>query len=173
MIMGASHMPTPMSTVPVIDPTPGTLNCFLVEDSPLIRENLVATLQEMLDLAVVGQAEDEAAALRWLHDEAVPCDLLIIDLFLKRGSIWTPIGLHAAWNWFEGWVFGFPVSGTLRESLLVLDIRGPAWATGGAFGPEGGALGLAAMALVAALLWLLRDRLPRVSPPLKRPADPA
>ena len=86
MIMGASHMPTPMSTVPVIDPTPGTLNCFLVEDSPLIRENLVATLQEMLDLAVVGQAEDEAAALRWLHDEAVPCDLLIIDLFLKRGS---------------------------------------------------------------------------------------
>lgn len=86
MIMGASHLPTPMSTVPVIDPTPGTLNCFLVEDSPLIRENLVATLQEMLDLAVVGQAEDEAAALRWLHDEAVPCDLLIIDLFLKRGS---------------------------------------------------------------------------------------
>ena len=86
VIMGASLMPNPMSTVPVTAPTPGTLNCFLVEDSPLIRENLVATLQEMLDLDVVGMAEDEAGALRWLHDEAVPCDILIIDLFLKRGS---------------------------------------------------------------------------------------
>ena len=86
VIMGASLTLTPMSTVPVTAPTPGTLNCFLVEDSPLIRENLVATLQEMLDLDVVGWAEDEASAARWLHDEAVPCDILIIDLFLKRGS---------------------------------------------------------------------------------------
>lgn len=65
---------------------PGTLTCFLIEDSPLIRENLIATLQEMVDLEVVGQAEDEAGALRWLHEEAVPCDLLIIDIFLKRGT---------------------------------------------------------------------------------------
>ncbi|WP_255370153.1 response regulator transcription factor [Roseateles sp. YR242] len=57
-----------------------------MEDSPLIRENLVATLQEMVDLRVVGQAEDEAGALRWLQDEAVPCDILIIDIFLKRGT---------------------------------------------------------------------------------------
>ncbi len=86
VIMGASISTTPMSTVPVTASTPGTLTCFLVEDSPLIRENLVATLQEMLDLEVVGQADDEAAAMRWLHDEAVPCDLVIVDLFLKRGS---------------------------------------------------------------------------------------
>lgn len=66
--------------------TPGPLSCFLVEDSPLIRENLVATLQEMVPLQVVGQAEDEAGALRWLLDEAVPCDVLIIDIFLKRGT---------------------------------------------------------------------------------------
>ncbi|MBO9687854.1 response regulator [Roseateles chitosanitabidus] len=64
----------------------GPLSCFLVEDSALIRENLVATLQEMLTLEVVGQAEDEAGALRWLHDEAIPCDLVIIDIFLKRGT---------------------------------------------------------------------------------------
>lgn len=64
----------------------GTLSCFLVEDSPLIRENLVATLQEMLDLDVVGQAEDEDGALRWLQARDAPCDLLIIDLFLKQGT---------------------------------------------------------------------------------------
>lgn len=78
--------PVPMSSARATDPPPGTLNCFLVEDSPLIRENLIATLQEMLDLEVVGQAEDEAGALRWLHDEAVPCDIVIIDIFLKRGT---------------------------------------------------------------------------------------
>lgn len=75
-----------MSATPPTHATPGTLSCFLVEDSPLIRENLVATLQEMVNLQVVGQAEDEAGALRWLLDEAVPCDVLIIDIFLKRGT---------------------------------------------------------------------------------------
>lgn len=75
-----------MPATPSATASPGTLHCFLVEDSPLIRENLVGTLQEMLDLEVVGQAEDEAGALRWLLDEAVPCDIVIIDLFLKRGT---------------------------------------------------------------------------------------
>jgi len=76
----------PMSATPQTHAPPGTLSCFLVEDSPLIRENLVATLQEMVDLRVVGQAEDEAGALRWLLDEAIPCDVIIIDIFLKRGT---------------------------------------------------------------------------------------
>ena len=40
----------------------------------LIRENLVATLQEMLDLEVVGWAEDEAGAMRWLPGSLLPCN---------------------------------------------------------------------------------------------------
>ncbi|MBI3369748.1 MAG: response regulator transcription factor [Burkholderiales bacterium] len=62
------------------------LKAFLVEDSPLIRENLVATLEELLPLRVVGTAEDEATALRWLCDPDNPCDLAIIDIFLRAGS---------------------------------------------------------------------------------------
>lgn len=62
------------------------LNCFLVEDSPVIRQNLVATLEEMLPMRVVGTAEDETSALRWLQDSPTTCDLLIIDIFLRTGT---------------------------------------------------------------------------------------
>lgn len=62
------------------------LNCFLVEDSPVIRQNLVATLEEMLPMRVVGTAEDETSALRWLQESPTTCDLLIIDIFLRTGT---------------------------------------------------------------------------------------
>ncbi len=62
------------------------LRAFIVEDSPVIRENLVAALEEMVPLEVVGAAEDEAGALRWLNDPTNPCDLAIVDIFLRHGS---------------------------------------------------------------------------------------
>lgn len=61
------------------------LTCFLVEDSAVIRQNLVSTLEEMLAARVVGCAEDEASALAWLHTGAA-CRLMIIDIFLKTGT---------------------------------------------------------------------------------------
>jgi DNA-binding NarL/FixJ family response regulator len=62
------------------------LRCFLVEDNAVIRHNLIATLEEMLTVEVIGTAEDEPGALRWLQSAHKPCDLVIIDLFLKHGS---------------------------------------------------------------------------------------
>jgi len=62
------------------------VRAFLVEDSPVIRESLIAALEEMVPLIVVGQAEDGPAALRWLDDTHNRCDLVIIDIFLRMGS---------------------------------------------------------------------------------------
>lgn len=62
------------------------LKCFVVEDSPVIRLNLISTLEEMLQVEVVGSAEDEVHAVRWLRDPAHRCDLLIVDIFLKSGT---------------------------------------------------------------------------------------
>lgn len=62
------------------------LACFIVEDSPVIRLNLVSTLEELLDVSVVGTAEDEAQAVRWMREPGQSCDLLIIDIFLKSGT---------------------------------------------------------------------------------------
>jgi DNA-binding NarL/FixJ family response regulator len=61
------------------------LNAFIVEDSPVIRENLIAALEELAPVKVVGTAEDEPTAVSWLTGDR-PCDLVIIDIFLKRGS---------------------------------------------------------------------------------------
>jgi DNA-binding NarL/FixJ family response regulator len=62
------------------------LQTFIVEDSALIRENLIATLEELAAVQVVGTAEDEASAVLWLAQPEHPIDLVIIDIFLKAGS---------------------------------------------------------------------------------------
>ncbi len=57
-----------------------------MEDSPIIRQNLIATLEELLPMRVVGTAEDERSALAWMRSPGARCDLLIIDIFLKAGT---------------------------------------------------------------------------------------
>ncbi len=62
------------------------LKTYIVEDSRVIRENLIATLEEMAPVLVVGVAEDEATATQWLAQSTNQADLVIVDLFLKLGS---------------------------------------------------------------------------------------
>jgi DNA-binding NarL/FixJ family response regulator len=62
------------------------LRTYIVEDSPVIRENLIATLEEMVPVEVIGTAEDESSAAQWLTKADNTCDLVIIDIFLKSGS---------------------------------------------------------------------------------------
>ncbi|HEY6133916.1 MAG TPA: response regulator [Rubrivivax sp.] len=66
--------------------SPLTVKTFIVEDSPLILEKLVATLEELAPVQVVGWAADEAAAVEWLAQSGQSCDLVIIDIFLRAGS---------------------------------------------------------------------------------------
>jgi DNA-binding NarL/FixJ family response regulator len=63
-----------------------TLKTYIVEDSRVIRHNLIAALEELSPVEVVGTAEDEDTAVAWLTDPRHECDLVIIDIFLKRGS---------------------------------------------------------------------------------------
>ena len=76
--MSAPSLPTPAP--------PAQLSCFIVEDSPVIRHNLIATLEEMLPMRVVGTAEDEQGALAWMRSPGAHCDLMVIDIFLKAGT---------------------------------------------------------------------------------------
>lgn len=76
--------------------------------------------------------------------------------YLVTGSLALPIGVHITWNFFQGSVFGFPVSGTGMNnvSFLAIQQQGSSFLTGGSFGPEGGALGLMLMLLAAAIIAL-------------------
>jgi DNA-binding NarL/FixJ family response regulator len=59
---------------------------FIVEDSAIILDNLVATLEELSPVHVVGSAADEEGAVKWLTADGRDVDLVIIDVFLKAGS---------------------------------------------------------------------------------------
>lgn len=64
-----------------------SLKAFIVEDSPVILENLVSTLQEVAQVEVVGTSPDESAAVRWMEqDPQRGADLFIVDVFLRSGS---------------------------------------------------------------------------------------
>lgn len=62
------------------------LRTYLVEDNPTIRENLIATLEELADVEAVGIAETESAGTDWLQQNPEAWDLAIVDLFLRQGS---------------------------------------------------------------------------------------
>jgi len=65
--------------------------------------------------------------------------LLYAIAYLKTRSLWTPIGLHMAWNFTQGPVAGMKVSGTsVDNSLFLTEVAGPDFLTGGNFGVEGG-----------------------------------
>lgn len=81
--------------------------------------------------------------------------------YLLTGELAIPIGLHITWNFFQGNMFGFPVSGmSPAVTIIAISQGGPDLWTGGDFGPEAGLLGLGAMGVGALLtvLWVYWQR---------------
>jgi two-component system OmpR family response regulator len=62
------------------------LKTYIVEDNPTIRENLIATLEELANVEVAGMTDNENDAKVWLNDSQNAWHLAIVDLFLKQGS---------------------------------------------------------------------------------------
>ena len=79
--------------------------------------------------------------------------------YLITGNLWLPLAYHFSWNFFQGPVFSFPVSGMISGGLLLTQVSQTGSAiTGGAFGPEGGLTGLGAQLLGLLLLRLWAKR---------------
>lgn len=63
------------------------LRAFIVENSPVIRENLAGTLEELANVEVIGSAADEESAVHWMSRESAHrADVVIVDIFLNSGS---------------------------------------------------------------------------------------
>ena len=77
------------------------------------------------------------------------------------GRLWLPIAYHFAWNYFQGPLFGLPVSGLALPAFLRVTLAGPTLWTGGAFGPEGGLI--VSLILISSLFLLLRLKPRRAS----------
>lgn len=136
---------------------------------PPDRAVTVAVVLSSLAFGVAHGANPHASAIATAY-VAFGGVFLAIGLVVQ-GDLAIPIGAHLGWNFFQNF-FGMQVSGqTWLEDAAVLHRveLGPDVATGGAFGPEAGLEGLAAMVLgiVLTLGWLRLRGVPlRVHPSL-------
>jgi uncharacterized protein len=84
--------------------------------------------------------------------------LLSLAYVLTR-NIWLAVGIHMAWNFMQGFVFGTEVSGSREpSSLFTTSMTGPDLLTGGSFGIEGSLVSLIVALAASAILAVLIAR---------------
>lgn len=107
-----------------------------------------ATLSAAFALLHLGNGgEDKVGAL------SVFVIAMFFCLTLRRtGNLWFAVGLHAAFDWGETFVFSAPNSGLVAPGhLLNSSFHGSAWLTGGTVGPEGSVMAFAVVAIAAVI----------------------
>jgi len=105
---------------------------------------------------------------------ALEAGILLAAALVVTRRLWLPFGLHAAWNFTEGGVFGASVSGTRPHGLLASRFDGPTLLTGGAFGPEASIIAVViCFAAGAALLIVAHRRGQFVPPRWRRSSTPS
>ena len=62
------------------------IKAYLVEDQADIRDTLIEGMEQVIPVQFIGQAANEPEALRWLSNNSQVWDVLIVDLFLRKGS---------------------------------------------------------------------------------------
>ncbi len=99
---------------------------------------------------------------------AIEAGLLFGMVYHVTRSLPVCMGLHAAWNFAQGTIYGIPVSGTPADGWLVSTRSGPDWLTGGAFGAEASVIALALCSLGTLGLLAVARRRGSIVPPVWR-----
>ena len=86
---------------------------------------------------------------------AIEAGSLLGAAYAYSKNIWLPIGIHWIWNYTQGNILGFPVSGEDNvTSIITPEISGPQWLTGGSFGAEASVI--SAVIGLPISLWFIR-----------------
>lgn len=84
---------------------------------------------------------------------AVEAGILLGGAYMLTRNLWMPIGLHAAWNFTQGFVWDVPVSGLDQQGLVEARLSGPEILSGGAFGLEASLIAMIIATLAG--VWLV------------------
>ena len=91
------------------------------------------------------------------EDKIGALSVFVIGMFFcltlrRTGNLWFAVGLHAAFDWGETFLYSVPDSGFVAPGhLLNSSFHGRAWLTGGSVGPEGSLMAFAVVGLAAFL----------------------
>ena len=127
------------------------------------RGYLLQNLVDGINLPVAIMLSSTLFSLSHLNNPSASymsvAGIMVAGLFFTFSYVWTQrlwlaMGLHFGWNFFEGPVFGFPVSGINTDALVEQTPVGPEIITGGEFGPEAGLILYPALVLGGLLMYL-------------------
>lgn len=120
----------------------------------IVRKRWLAVIIMAIFFGLAHAGNPNASALSVFGNSVG--SLMYAVAFLGSGRIWMPIGLHFAWNFFQGPVLGFPVSGIDMGGLVQQTSVGSDLIAGGGYGPEAGLVGMAFRFVAIGLLigWL-------------------
>lgn len=103
---------------------------------------------------------------------AVEAGVLLGGAYMLARNLWLPIGLHAAWNFTQGYLFGIPVSGVAERGMVVSTLTGSPLLTGDRFGLEASVIAFALATTAGIVMVALAIKHGRVAaPPWKMPAS--
>jgi hypothetical protein len=105
--------------------------------------------------ALFGLVHIENANATWFSSFAIAMEagVLLGGVYMLTRNLWAPMGLHAAWNFTQGYIFDVPVSGGHQDGLTQAKLSGPTLLSGGPFGLEASVLAL--VIATAAGVWLV------------------
>ncbi|SFF53252.1 hypothetical protein SAMN05518865_101267 [Duganella sp. CF458] len=141
---------------------------------PLSEQAMVAVMEELLFRAVLFRIVEARwgtrtsllvnvllFALAHLPNEHITAlavlntgiaGLALCAAWMLTRSLWLPVGVHFAWNYLYDGVLGIPVSGHAARGWLQVQMAGPEWLGGGAYGVEGSLVTFLAWSAAAALM---------------------
>lgn len=113
-----------------------------------------ALLALLFALGHYGNPGMHGATEAWATIDLMLGAILFGLAYVRTGSLALPIGLHLGWNWTQGALLGFGVSGFDQVGWLQpLFLGKPEWLTGGQFGPESSVCAVLVDVVSVALIW--------------------
>jgi membrane protease YdiL (CAAX protease family) len=122
----------------------------------------------VLTSALFGLAHIFNANATWVSSLAITVEagVMLGGAYMLARNLWVPIGLHAAWNFTQGFIFDVPVSGNDMHGLVQAKLSGPVLLSGGSFGLEASMIGVVLSIPLGACMIYLAARNGRIVQPM-------